>query len=64
MLGNISYSIFIYIDKHIEEGENGDQTYLQFGFGVRKGSKFSSSTIISNMYLSILSTIRNWWVIK
>ena len=28
MLGNISYSIFIYIDKHIEEGENGDQTYL------------------------------------
>ena len=49
MLGNISYSIFMYIDKHIEEGENGDQTYLQFGFGVRKGSKFSSNTIILNM---------------
>ena len=49
MLGNISYSIFIYIDKHIEEGENGDQTYLQFGFGVRKGSKFSSNTMILNM---------------
>ena len=47
MLENISYSIFIYIDKHIEEGENG--TYLQIGFGVRKGSKFSSSTIMSNM---------------
>ena len=49
MLGNISYSIFMYIDKHIEEGENGDQTYLQFGFGVWIGSKFSSNPIFLNM---------------
>ena len=64
MLGNISYSISIYIDKHIEEGENGEQTYLQFGLGVRKGSKFSSNTIILNTYVSILSTRRNWCVIE